>query len=68
MAYTVYSNYIDKIGLGITFPIDGSAKNGTETEDIRMHFRMCSVFFCGPIELNGATERDLRAIIGHVLC
>jgi hypothetical protein len=63
--YGIYSNYIEKIGLGITFSIDGSAK----TERIRKTYgciSVCVQFFCGPIDLNGAKHHDLCSI-GHVL-
>ena len=45
IAYTVYSNYIEKIGLGLKFSIDGSAK----TERIRKTYGCISV--CVPFFL-----------------
>ena len=66
MAYTVYSNSIIKIVLVLKFSIDCSPK----TERIRKTYgclSVCFPFFCGPVDLNRATEHDLQTRIGHVL-
>ena len=67
MAYTVYSNNIEKnwAGLNIFNRWFRKKRNGygRHTDALPYAFR----FFCGPIDLNGATERDLRTRIGHVL-